>query len=177
MHSDVLKRLIIAFIKCSNFHSKCGKYEWLLLCVKSPFLIGTTVLCVCANLKWREVQQLNLFSKSKLARLRTNDGTKWDLIVLVQNVQNVQNVHDHLISAVNVSEIRDMKSQIAYLGTCAATGHLSCTVCKLRKFVFESYLGWGSILEYFTSILSCLQRKHLAYEYFVTVFFFTGRSC
>ena len=30
--------------------------------------------------------------------------------------------------------------------------------------------------EYFTSVLFCLQRKHLAYEYFLTFFFFRGEE-
>jgi hypothetical protein len=62
-----------------------------------------------------------------------HDVTKWGLIVLVQNI------HGHLITAVNVSKIRDVKSQISHLETCSGTGHVHCPVCKLRGFVFESY--------------------------------------
>jgi len=63
-----------------------------------------------------------------------NDVTKWGLIV------RVQYVHCHLITAVNFSKIRAAKTQISHLEKCSSTGHVYYPVCKMREFVFESYL-------------------------------------
>jgi hypothetical protein len=75
---------------------------------------GMAVLCGCANLQWGDSTGVGV--------------TKWVLNVLVPNV------HGHLITALNVSEIRDMDIYIyIYISY-----QLDVTFIKIFQFIFAT---------------------------------------